>query len=118
MLKRIITALKCAIISVVTAIVCIFILAVVSYTTGISNQTLTACVYITAILSVFIGTFLSARVSDTKPLVSAVITGLIFYAVIAVLTLILKHGITLNTHFFAMTAGMMATSVLGAIIGK
>ena len=118
MLKRVVQSLKCTLISIIIIFVLVYILAVISYTTGISNSTLTVCVYLSAIFSVLIGTLISARICDTKPLISSLITGLVFYAVILGITFILKHNITFNTHFFAMSAGIFATSVLGAIIGK
>lgn len=113
----VIRILKFTAVSVVLSAVLLFILAVLSYTTAISDAALSIFVYASVVLSVFVGALLCARAAGERVLLNALAQSALYYALLLALTFILNGSVTPSTHFAAMSAGIFASGVLGAITG-
>lgn len=115
---NIISVLKCAGVTVFLTALLVFVISLLSYFTGISETTLTITVYVSVVLSVFIGSLIAAKVTGTKVLLHSLLVSVIFYALLAAITFLINGTLVLNPHFFTMTAGIFASGILGAVLGK
>lgn len=115
---KFLSVLKCTLLSVVLTLLLIFGISLLSYFSAISEPTLTIAVYISTVLSVFVGAFIAARLADSKPLIASLLVSFIYYIILFLITLILNKHINPNSHFITMTVGIFASGILGAVIGK
>ena len=115
---KIISVLKCAGVSAFLTALFVFIISLLSYCTNMSETTLTIMVYASVVLSVFLGSFICVRSAEGKALFHALILSVIYYAVLVGITLLINGAIATNSHFFTMTAGIFASGILGAVLGK
>ena len=115
---KITSVLKCTGISVFLTVLLVFIISLLSYFTGVAETTLTIMVYASVVLSVFIGSFICVRNTESKALLHALILSAAYYALLVAVTLLINGTITPNSHFFTMTAGIFASGILGAVLGK
>lgn len=115
---KIISVLKCAGLSALLTVIFVFVISLLSYFTGISETTLTAMVYISVVVSVFIGSLIAAKVTGSKPLLHSLLLTVIYYAVLVAVTVAINGTIVPNSHFATMTAGIFAAGILGAVLGR
>ena len=115
---KITSVLKCTGISVFLTVLFVFIISLLSYFTGAAETTLTIMVYVSVVLSVFLGSLICIRNTDGKALFHALILSAAYYALLVAVTLLINGIITPNSHFFTMTAGIFASGILGAVLGK
>ncbi len=110
--------LKCTGISALLTVLLVFATALLSYFTNMSETSLTIAVYASVVVSVFLGSFICVKASGGKALIHALITTSLFYAALAAATFVINGAIVPNSHFFTMTAGIFASGILGAVLGK
>ena len=110
--------LKCTGVSAFLTVLFVFIISLLSYFTGAAETTLTIMVYVSVVLSVFLGALICVKNAEGKALLHALILSVIYYAVLVGVTLLINGMITTNSHFFTMTAGIFASGILGAVLGK
>lgn len=115
---KILSIAKCALLSIILSLVFVFVLSLFSYFTNINDTTLTIMVYAATILSVFAGAFTAVKIADSKALLTALLVGIMYYAFLIGATVAINGNVSLNTHFFTMTAGIFAAGILGAVVGK
>ena len=115
---KIISILKCAGASAFLTALFVFIISLLSYCTNMSETTRTIMVYASVVLSVFLGSFICVRNAAGKALLHALILSVIYYAALVGVTLLINGAIAPNSHFFTMTAGIFASGILGAVLGK
>ena len=110
--------IKCTGISAFLTVLLVFIISLLSYFTALNNTTLTAVVYASVALSVFLGALICVKGAQGKALFHALILTLFYYALLAAATFAINGAIVPGTHFFTMTAGIFASGILGAVLGK
>ena len=115
---KIISTLKCAGVSAFLTALFVFIISLLSYCTNMSETTLTVMVYASVVLSVFLGSLICVKTTGTKALLHALLLTVIYYAALVGVTLLINQAIATNSHFFTMTAGIFASGILGAVLGK
>ena len=115
---RIISVLKCTGVSAFLTALFVFIISLLSYCTNMSETTLTIMVYASVVLSVFLGSLICVKSAGGKALLHALLLSIIYYAALVGVTLLINGAIAANSHFFTMTAGIFASGILGAVLGK
>ena len=115
---KFISVLKCTGLAVFMTLLFVFVISLLSYFTGINESTLTVMVYVSVVLSVFISALACVRSAGGKSLVHALLVSLVFYAVLVAVTFAINGAIVPGNHFFTMTAGIFASGILGAVLGK
>lgn len=109
---------KGAFAALVLTAVFIFTAAAVMYFSDIDEKLVNIGIYASTAASMISGSVVTARSARSKVLLNCLITGFVYLAVMAVMTLIVKGGIFFNYHFFAVTGGVIACSIFGAVIGR
>ena len=115
---KIVSVLKCAGVSAFLTMLFVFIISLLSYFTNMSETTLTIMVYASVVLSVFLGALLCVKNTQSKALLHALLLSVIYYAALFGITLLINGAVTPNSHLFTMTAGIFASGILGAVLGK
>lgn len=115
---KILSIAKCALLTIVLSLFFVFVLSLLSYFTNITDTTLTILVYASTVLSVFLGAFISVKITDTKALFTALLVSVMYYAFLLGTTFAINKGVAINSHFITMTAGIFASGILGAVLGK
>lgn len=109
---------KCTAVSVILSAIFLFILAVLSYASPISEKTITVLVYVSVVLCVFVGALLAAHSAQSKALFNAIAVSILYYVIVFALTFVINKAISPNTHFITMSAGILAAGILGAVMGS
>ena len=115
---KIVSVLKCTGVSAFLTALFVFIISLLSYCTNMSETTLTIMVYVSVVLSVFLGALICVKSAEGKALLRALLLSVIYYAVLVGVTLLINRAIMPNSHFYTMTAGIFASGILGAVLGK
>ncbi len=110
----ILRTVKCTAFSAVLLMVLLLALALLSYCSSISNSALTICVYSATIISVFAGALAAVKSSGNKPLLRSAAVGVLFYAILVLLTILINGRITADSHFYTMSIGIFAAGLLSA----
>ena len=110
-LKGVITALVItfAVILVAAALLCF---------TELGEGAAGIIVYAGTAVGVIIGAVSAAKCAGRKTLFHCLGVAVIYLAIMALLTFFTKGNIVFNYHFLAVTAGVVACSVFGAVIGR
>ena len=109
---------KCALLSVFLTVLFVFVISLLSYCTDMSDTTLTIAVYASVAAAVFAGSLICVKLTDAKALLHALLLTAVYYALLVGATFAINGSLALNCHFFTMTAGIFASGILGAVIGK
>lgn len=96
----------------------IVIMAAVLYFSDIDEGIIKIGVYAGTAAGVIAGAVIAAKSAGRRVLFNCLLTGLLYLAVMAALTLIVKGGIFFNYHFFTVVGGVIACSIFGAVIGR
>ena len=104
--------------AVIVSAALIFITSLLSYFTPISEGVSCAVVYIGAALGILLGAVSAVRTSESKALFHALSVSVLFLIILAVISLSLNGGISLDMHFLAVILGDLFSGFLGAIIGR
>ena len=115
-------SMKSVIRGVLTALavtfVFIFIMSLLLCYTTVDENIVNVGVYAGTAIGVVIGTVRTARAAQGKVLFHCLFAAVVYLAVMALATFLIKQRIVFNTHFFAVIAGVFACSVLGAVMGR
>ena len=106
------------VISVVIILLILFIMALLTYFTGISDSVTNVCVYIGMAFGVLLGAFFAAKSSGKKPLFNAMAVSIVCIAFLIILSLVMNGKIDFNMHFVAALIGCLLAGFFGAVIGK
>lgn len=96
----------------------IVIMAAVLYFSDIDERLVNIGVYIGTAAGVAAGAVAAAKSAGRKVLLHCLMTGILYLAVMAAATLIIKGGIYFNYRLLAVVAGVIACSIFGAVIGR
>lgn len=110
--------LKGAVTALAVTAVFIMAMAAILYFSDIDEGTINIGVYAGTAAGVIAGAVIAAKSAGRKVLFNCLLTGIIYLAVMAILTLIIKGGIFFNYHFFTVVGGVIACSIFGAVIGR
>jgi len=109
---------KGLLVSAVLTMLFLLILSVVSYFSQIPQEYLNIAMYICVAVSVILGAVVCAGVSGEKILPNCIVTALLYILLLMVFSWAKDGGITFNIHFFAMCAGVLLSSLAGAVIAN
>ena len=112
---RICSVLCGVLIAIVISAALIFITALLSYFTPISEGMSNVIVYIGAALGILLGAISAVRTSESKALFHAMSVSILFLWIIS---FSVNGGIHFDMHFLAVTLGALFSGFLGAIIGR
>ena len=107
---------KGLLVGAVLTLLFLIVLSVVSYFSDIPQEYLNIAMYVGVAISVILGAIVCAGVSREKLLPNCLITALLFILLLMLCSWVKDGGITFNMHFFAMCAGVLLSSLVGAVI--
>lgn len=110
--------LKGAIFAFAVTFAVILILSVITYFTNADSKMITVGVYAGVVAGVTLGSLIAAKKCEKMVLVHAMAVSAIYLAVLVLISVILNKGFQLNGHFLTMTAGILGSGFLGAVLGK
>ena len=108
---------KGSIISIVITLIALVIFAGFLTYTSISESTIPTVTIIIAVISILIGSSLSMTTIRKNGIVNGAIIGLIYIAVIYLLSSIIEKDFSLNKYSMAMIISSALAGALGGIIG-
>lgn len=109
--------IKGSIISIVITLIALVIFAGFLTYTSISESTIPTVTIIIAVISILIGSSLSMTTIRKNGIVNGAIIGLIYIAVIYLLSSIIEKDFSLNKYSMAMIISSALAGALGGIIG-
>mgnify|MGYP004478521217 CR=1 FL=1 len=115
---RIRSVLCGVLIAIVISAALIFITALLSYFTPISEGVSNVMVYIGAALGILLGAISAVRTSESKALFHAMSVSILFLVLLWIISFSVNGGIHFDMHFLAVTLGALLSGFLGAIIGR
>lgn len=86
--------------------------------TELGEGTAGMAVYAGTALGIIVGAVKTARSAGRKTLFHCLALAVIYLIVMALVTFFTKGEIIFNYHFWAVTAGVVACSVFGAVVGR
>lgn len=110
--------IKGTIVALVLTLIFILLMSVVLYFSELDERIIEIGVYVGTAAGVITGAVGTAKSAGRKVLIHCLLMGLLYLAVMAGITLLVKGGVTLNYHFFTVIAGVMACSIFGAVVGR
>ncbi len=110
--------LKSSFFSILVTMVIIFILALLSYFTGIGEGVVSALVYAAVAAGALLGTIAVSKAAGSKVFIHSMLVCVIYLAVLVGVSVLINRGVSFNSHFFTMTAGVFCAGFLGCVIGK
>lgn len=105
-------------VTVALTVVTVVILSVLMYFTNISDSGGNICIYAGTAAAVLAGAFIAARTADGKAFFNSSSVGILFIISLMLLSVTINHGVKFNMHFFAVTAGSLLASFVGAVAGS
>ena len=112
------TVVKGAIVSVLFAVLVLFILSLLEYLTAISPSVIGIGSYVAVILGMLLGAIIITRAADSKRLIHVMLAAVIYICVLLALSMILNGGAYFNSHTAAVVAGILGAALLGCVIGN
>jgi len=109
---------KGLLVGVVLTVLFLIILSVVSYFSDIPQEYLNIAMYICVAISVILGAVVCAGVSGEKILPNCIVTALLYILLLIIFSWVKNGGVIFNIHFFAMCAGVLLSSLAGAVIAN
>lgn len=110
--------IKGLIVSVLSSVAFLLLLALVSYFSNIMQEYLNIAMYVCMGASVMLGAIVCASISKRKILQNCLIFSLAYIILLVLATLIKNGTIGINIRFFATCAGILASSVVGSLIAN
>ena len=104
--------------ALVISLVIIVIMAALMYFTSINENMASIGVYAGTAVGVIIGAIVSAKTAGGKTLFNCLAMGLLYLAVLALVTLAFNGNIAFNYHLLAVVGAVVLCSVFGAIVGR
>lgn len=105
-------------ISAVITLIVILIAAVLLCYTDIDESAAGITVYIGTALGVIVGAIATAKTAKRRVLINCLLFAVVYLGVMLLATLFVKGGISVNYHFVAVVAGVLACAVFGAVVGR
>ena len=106
-----------ALLSFAVTFVLVFIIAVASYSTDLSEGAAGVCAYAAAALGVFFGAYTSVVKARQNSLLHAMCVSAVYAAAIIAASLALNGRINTGIHSMSIMAGVALTGFLAAVIG-
>lgn len=112
------TVVKGAIVSVLFAVITLFILSLLEYLTSINPSVISIGSYVAVVLGMLLGAIIITRAADSKRLIHVLLAAAIYICVLLAVSMILNGGMCFNSHTAAVTAGILGAALLGCVIGN
>lgn len=96
----------------------ILILSLITYFTNADSKIITIGIYAGVVAGVTLGSLISAKKCDKMVLLHAMAVSAVYLAVLILISVVLNRSFQLNGHFLTMTAGILGSGFLGAVLGK
>ena len=103
-------------IGTVSLFLILLIMSLVTLNNGISDNGVITMSTIALMISAFISGLISSKLSNVKKLPIAVLSGLSFYIIVAIVSMIVSNG-TIGSLFLLRMIFSVLSSSLGAIVG-
>lgn len=109
--------LKGMIVSIVLTFILLLGICCLCYFLTVSEQLLSLFVFLSTGISVFTGAFLTSLRADSSGLLHGLIHGFFYLLIVFVWGLVVNKGFFWNTHLLSMSLCILATGMLGGILG-
>lgn len=109
---------KGALFALTISFIMIVIMAVLMYFTSINEGVAAIGVYAGTAVGVVIGAIVSAKAAGGKTLFNCLAMGLVYLAVLAIVTLAVNGKVVFNYHLLAVVGAVVLCSVFGAVVGR
>lgn len=96
----------------------IIVFALLSYFGNPDERVVTVGVYAGVVIGVFVGSLAVAKASENKILLHSLIVSVIYLAILVAVSALINRELHFNTHFLTLTAGIIISGLLGAVVGK
>ncbi len=116
MQKRFSVILKGAILSLILTVMFAALLAALMYFWDIADATASALVFIIAAVSCMAGAYASGKALGSKGLLTGAGVGIVYYIVLCIAALIIKKGVSVDTHTLIMLVAVTASGMLGGVL--
>lgn len=117
MKKRITVTAKGALLSViVTTMLALLLASLVSFG-DIPDSAVIALIFFILALSCITGAYAAAKTLSSKGLLTGAALGIIYYIVLAIISLILTKSFSFNSHMLIMLISAMLAGMLGGVLG-
>lgn len=103
--------------SAILMFIFVFAIAIVEYTTSISQGVSNILVYVFCAVSVAIGAAFSVMKSGTKAFFHAMSVAIIFIIAVIVMSLIIDGSVDVDAHCISVISGIVFSGFLGALAG-
>ncbi|MCI8405303.1 MAG: TIGR04086 family membrane protein [Clostridia bacterium] len=110
--------LKGTVFSLIVTFVIIIVLSLLAYFTSIGEGALTIGVYAAVIIGVLIGSFALSKAAQGQCLIHSMLSSLAYLLILIGISFLINRQISFNTHFFAISGGVLAAGFVGSVIGK
>lgn len=91
--------------------------AAIMYFFDVPEPLVSALIFLIGALSCAIGGFLVSRAAGAKGLANGAAVGILYYAVLAAASLIIRKELPLDAHMLIMLAATVLSGMLGGVLG-
>ncbi len=109
---------KGALFSIAVTFAVILVLSLITYFCDIDGKIITVGIYAGVVVGVTLGALAAAKNCERGALPHAMLVSVIYLAVLIGVSAAVCRAMQFNGHFATMTAGILASGFLGAVLGK
>lgn len=102
-------------VSVIISFIFILALSVISYFVDVSNTVIDTAIFAGVVIGVFAGAYAVGKGSEQKKAINGLSVGLVYFAVLVLLSLLLNKGIAFNLKFIILALCCIIASLIGGI---
>lgn len=96
----------------------VLIAAALTYFNLLDENKISILIYIGTAVSIFAGSFLAAKTSESRILLNSLAISVIFVMILLTASFIVNNEINTGARTIAIASGAVAAGFLGAVIGK
>ena len=104
-------------VSLAVSLVFMCLLAAVVYFANVQDRTVSAIIFVLCAVAVLIGAFLLAKNIDSGGLLNGVVLAGVYFAVLAVISVLVNGKISLSVNNFLRLFSCLAAGALGGVLG-
>jgi len=109
--------IKGMVVSILLTFILLLGLCCLCYFLTVSEQLLSLLVFLVTGISIFFGAFLTSLRADSSGLLHGLIHGFFYLLIVFVWGLVVNKGFFWNTHLLSMSLCILASGMLGGILG-